>query len=153
MHRNTPCPLFTWFRGYTQKHILKIKALNNVHSFIVLFIEITGAWPRPPAQKAVVMETAQDANLTTTDIQTRRNTLSPALPTKSVHFSRGQICSTPSLPGPGHTLLWGRGAVGSNPTCHILHPKTALGKQHLTLHPNQVSLEEYPLLSKLSKMW
>lgn len=67
----------------------KIKALNNVHSLIVLFIEITGAWPRPPAQKAVVMETARDANLTTTDIQTRRDTSSPASPHQNSTFQQG----------------------------------------------------------------
>lgn len=115
----------------------KIKALNNVHSLVVLFIEITGAWPRPPAQKAVVMETAQDANLTTTDIQTRRDTLSPALPHQNTVYSRGQICSVSPLAGLGCVLQWGGNAFGSSSTWP-LHPKNCLGKTSSDTTPKRI---------------
>lgn len=58
----------------------------------------------PQHKKAVVMETAQDANLTTSDIQTNRDTISFPLPHQ---FDRGQICYIPSSLEIECMILWG----------------------------------------------
>lgn len=73
------------------------------------------------------METAQDANLTTTDIQTRRDTLSPALPHPNTVLQQGP--SLQFLPWQGWGVFCCEEEVQLAPAPHdTTAPKNYLGK-------------------------